>query len=212
MHLERLERAKVERLYARGDFVFREGDAADAIFCLQRGAVKVYKLGQAGEEVAIRLLGSGALMGYRPMLAQDSFAASAVALDDSTICTIPSSLALSILRESPDLALQLLGKLATELRVSEEQMVQRAVESVQQRTARFLLWLYESAAADDSGTTFVSILRREDMATAIGTTPETLSRTLHDLERRRIIELDRRSIRVRRIDTLRRMALDGTVD
>jgi CRP-like cAMP-binding protein len=117
-----------------------------------------------------------------------------------------------ILRESPELALRLLGKLATELRVSEDQMVQRAVESVPQRTARFLLWLHDAHPRAADGVRFDSVLRREDIAMAIGTTPETLSRTLHDLKRRRIISLERRAIRVHEPAALRRLARGKGLD
>jgi len=206
---DRLEYARMERRYARGEVVFREGDPAHAMYCIQRGAVKLYKLGQSGEEVVIRLLGVGEIMGYRPMFAKDPFAATAVALEDSVICTIPRAAALATLRESPDLALRLLEKLAVELRVSEEQMMQRSLESVPQRTARFLLWLHENSAAKNGVIPFGSILRREDMAMAIGTTPETFSRTLHELERRQIIGLARRAIHIRHRESLERLALEG---
>lgn len=203
---------RVLRRFKRGEVVFREGEPAAAVHCIQIGAVKLYKLGREGEEVVIRLLGPGDIMGYRPLLANDMFAATAVALEDTTVCTVSRELLMTALRESPDLALRVMEKLASELRVSEDQMVARVVETVPQRTARFLLWLYDARSNGHARVRFDSLLRREDMAMVIGTTPETLSRVLHDLERRGALQLERRAIHVRELEKLRHLATHGTLD
>lgn len=206
VHLDRVDQAKAVRRYRRGDVVFREGTPANEVHCIQSGSIKVYKLGRDGEEVIIRLLGPGEIMGYRPLFAGDDFAATARALEDSVVCAVGRDVMITLLRESPDLALRLLEKLAKELRVSEDQMVQRAVESVPQRTARFLLWLH---TPEPGGRRLDSALRREDMALMIGTTPETLSRTLHEFARLGIVDLERRSVRIRRPQELHDLSVHG---
>jgi CRP-like cAMP-binding protein len=211
-HLERIGRGKIVHRYQRGDIVFREGEPASAIHCIQQGTVKVYKLGRDGEEVVIRLLGPGDIMGYRPLLANDTFAANASVLEDTTVCTVTRKLLMAALRESPELASRMMEKLAAELRVSEDQMVRRVVETVPQRTARFLLWLHDAHANGHNHVRFESLLRREDMAMVIGTTPETLSRTLHDLERRNVVGLERRAIQIRELEKLQHLAAHGTLD
>jgi CRP-like cAMP-binding protein len=211
-HLEQIERRKVERHFERGETVFREGDPADAVHCIQRGVVKLYKLGPDGEELVIRLLGAGDIMGYRPLLANDAFAATARVLEATTVCTFEREFLFNLLRDSPDLAMHIMKKLASELRVSEDQMMSRIVEHVAQRTARFLLWLLETRAESDHHAQFESALRREDMAMVIGTTPETLSRVLHDLERREIVGLSRKAIRIREPARLRLLAEEGILN
>jgi CRP/FNR family transcriptional regulator len=114
---------------------------------------------------------------------------------------------MGLLRESPDLALGLLSKLATELRISEDEMVARVSHTAAQRVARFLLWLMNGLAPSRGASHDIDVpLRREEMAHIIGTTAETLSRVLHDLARRDILDIDRRSIRVRDIEQLRAVA------
>jgi len=189
--------------------VFREGEPAHAVHCIQRGVVKLYKLGPDGEELVIRLLGPGDIMGYRPVLADDLFAATARALEETTVCTFRREFLFALLRESPELAMHIMKKLASELRVSEDQMMSRLVENVPQRTAHFLLWLFDAERMAEDQTPYEAALRREDMAMVIGTTPETLSRVLHDFERRKILDLSRKSIRVREPEQLRRLAAGG---
>jgi CRP-like cAMP-binding protein len=211
-HRERIERSKVERTFQRGTIVFSEGERAHAVHCIQRGVVKLYKLGPDGEELVIRLLGPGDIMGYRPLLADDLFAATARVLEETTVCTFSRELLFELLRKSPELAMHIMKKLASELRVSEDQMMSRIVENVPQRTARFLLWLLDAERMAQDRTPYESALRREDMAMVIGTTPETLSRILHDLERREILDLSRKSIRVREPEVLRHLAELGTLN
>jgi len=211
-HQQSIERRKVEHTFERGAIVFHEGERAHAVHCIQRGVVKLYKLGPEGEELVIRLLGPGDIMGYRPLLADDLFAATARVLEETTVCTFNREFLFKLLRESPELAMHIMKKLASELRVSEDQMVSRIVENVPQRTARFLLWLFDAKRLAEDRTPYESALRREDMAMVIGTTPETLSRILHELERRKILDLSRKSIRVREPKLLRHLADLGTLN
>jgi CRP-like cAMP-binding protein len=206
-HLERLDDAKVVWHYRRGQPIFDEGDPADTLYCIYAGLVRLYKIGQRDEEIVIRLLRPGDVMGYRPMLANEPMAASARAIDDTTVCLITRPVLLSLLRDSSDLALALLSKLATELRISEDEMVARVSHTASQRVARFLLWLMNGFAPSRGAPNDIDVpLRREEMAHIIGTTPETLSRVLHDLARREILDIDRRRIRVRDLEQLRAVA------
>jgi CRP/FNR family transcriptional regulator len=202
-HLEHIDRHKTVRHYRRGQPVFHEGDPPDTLYCIYSGLVRLYKIGQRDEEIVIRLLRAGDVMGYRPMLANEPIAASARAIEDTTICLITRSAIFAVLRDSPDLALTLMGKLAVELRVSEDEMVARVSRTAAQRVARFLLWLMSGFPQANDPHNIDLPLRREDMAHIIGTTPETLSRVLHDFARRGILHLDRRSIRVRDLAGLR---------
>ncbi len=96
---------------------------------------------------------------------------------------------------SSDLALDMMAKLSAELRVSEEQMISLLHHSVKQRTARLLLTLIDSAdEADTSRPQRLVRLQRTEMAQILGTTPESLSRTLHTFAEEKLIDSTRTSI------------------
>ncbi len=197
-HLERLEREKSVRRYDRGESVFYEGSPVLAIYLICSGLVKLYKTGRRREQLVIRLLGPGDITGYRALLAGEPYAATAEAVEPSTVCAISKETFLGLLRQSPELSLGLLSKMAREMRASEEQMVAMAQESVRQRTARLLLFFHsgKSAATEKhkAGEPVEVPLLHKEMAEMIGTTPETFSRTLHALARRGIIRLTRSKI------------------
>jgi CRP-like cAMP-binding protein len=209
-HLDKLDREKTVQHYQRGQGIFYEGHSATAIYCVYSGRVKLYKVGRKDEETLIRLLGPGDLIGYRPLLANEPYAATAEAVEDSILCVLSKETVSELLHDCPELALSLLAKLARELRTSEEQMLSILQESVSQRTARVLLWLFEQGGKNAGVGPESSIpMHRIELAQMIGTTPETLSRILHQFAARGIIELTRKSIKPRNIHPLNRLAKSG---
>ena len=193
----KLDHEKTAHEYERGQVIFYEGTPPLAIYCIHSGIVKLYKSGKNGTHIMIRILGPGEVIGYRALLADESYAATAEAVDATTVCTITRNTINELLKNDPGLILRLLSKLATELRVSEDQMVTRLQEPVRQRTARFLLWLRESLTDGSRPSNTIAVpLLREEMAQMIGTTPETFSRTLRALSREKVIAYDRKSISI----------------
>lgn len=210
--LMKLQREKVVKNYKRGQVIFHEGTPSAAIHCIYSGLVKLYKVGRDGQEIVIRLLKSGEVLGFRALCAHEIYSATAQVVEDTTVCTVTKETLFNIMRESPELAIRMLSKLAVELRVSEDQLVSRVLESVPQRTARLLISLIDDPFARSTKQRSVDLpLRRDEMAQIIGTTPETLSRILKQLKSRRIIELDRRLMTVRKPRQLQRIADRGLI-
>ena len=204
---ERFERTRSALVFRRGQGLFYEGEPAHSLFVVCSGMVKVFTSWIDGEEQVLRLLGPGEIIGYRPLLAGDPYNASAEAVEDSAVCMIPGATVRELIRDDPDFALELLTKLATELRVSEGLMMDLLRRPVRQRVARLLLGLLP-AGRDGSGALAIEAhgLRRKDMARMIATSPETFSRALRSLARRGILEFTRDVIEVRELESLRRLA------
>ncbi len=195
---DRVERDKATHLFRRGQVVFFAGAPAHALYVVRSGRVKVFRTGRGGQEQVLRLLGPGELIGYRPLLANEPYVASAEAVEDSTICIIPAATVRELLRDEPAAALELLAKLARELRLSEDLMMDLLHRPVRQRAARLLLILLEDGRrAAEPAVLLSQHLRRLDMARMIGTTPETLSRVLRDFAQRGIVTLARDRIGIR---------------
>lgn len=205
-HLDFLDREKVVYEYDRGQALFYEGHHATAVYSIYSGRVRLFKVGRKDEETTIRLLGPGDIVGYRALLADEPFAATAEAVVPSTVCVISRDTILALLRQSPNLALEMLARLSRELRTSEDQMIAFLQESVRQRTARLLLWLAEKGEKGDNSAALDVPLRRKELAQMVGTTPETLSRTLHQFADSGFIELTRTKILINKILPLKRLA------
>jgi CRP-like cAMP-binding protein len=209
--LERLEQVKSVREYQRGDVIYYENTPSFAIYCVSVGWVKLYKVGSRAERQVTRLLGPGDVMGHRALLANEPYSATAEVLETSVICTIPKDPFLNMLLESPQLSLKVMGRLALELRISEEQLLILSQKSVQQRTAQMLLLLKRKSQQKDDECVELRIpLRRNEMAQMIGTTPESLSRTLRHLAKRGILRVTRMDLCILDAAALERIAGDST--
>jgi CRP-like cAMP-binding protein len=190
--IQRLDQVKSVREYQRGDVIFYENTPSFAIYCVCSGWVKLFKVGSRAERQVIRLLGPGDVIGHRALLADESYSATSEVIETSVICTIPKDPFKSMLLESPQLSLKVMGRLAQELRTSEEQLLILSQKSVQQRAARMLLLLRKKSPHRDDECVDLRIpLRRNEMAQMIGTTPESLSRTLRLLAERGILRVAR---------------------
>lgn len=204
----RLASSAVPHAYRAHESLFHEGTPALALHCVHAGAVKLFRRLYSGEEVVVGVRGAGDLVGLRGVLAGIPYATTAMTLGPATVCAIPGATLLALLRENAALAVRLLGRLALESRQAEDELVERAHCGVGQRTARFLVrWLApaDAAACAPRGEA-APALGREEMARLIGTTPESLSRTLHAFAREGLLALEARRIRVLDPVALRRRA------
>jgi CRP-like cAMP-binding protein len=204
---ERLGQDKATHLFRRGQLIFYAGALAHALYIVRSGRVKVFRTWPGGEEQVLRLLGPGEILGYRPLLANEPYVASAEAVEDSVLCVIPAATLRELLRDVPELALELLAKLARELRMSEDLMMDLIYRPVRERAARLLLVLLEdNRGAADPALLRSHQLKRQDMARMIGTTPETFSRVLRSFAQRGIVALARDRIRIRDRSLLHKVA------
>ena len=175
-----------------------EGDSATAVTLILEGAIKLTRAGERGDPQVLRLLGPGGVFGLRPVLAGDTFAVSAIALAECRTCTYPARALVEMLRASPDFAAAVMAHLAQELRYSEDMLMVLTRRPVKRRIADVLLLLHGQPVPGDDWAPFAGIrLKRKEMAQMVGTTPETLSRTLAEFAQQGLIDLDRRRITLR---------------
>ncbi len=205
--LTRLDKEKSVHNYQKGQVIFYEGNPPLGIYCIYSGRVKLYKVGRKGRQQIIRVVGPGEIMGYRALLANETFSATAEALEATTICVIPKLTLVQLLQQSHELALQFMAKLGHELSLEREQLMSLTQESVKQRTARLLLLLLEGGDKKPETTQGIKVpfLRRE-MAEMIGVAPETLARTLQHFVQKGVILVKGSQIYVNNLSRLKTIA------
>jgi len=201
--LELLNKNRISHIYQRGQVIFYEGNPAFAMYCIYSGRVKLYKQRKNGEPRVIRLLGPGDVMGYRAIFANEPYAVTAEAVETTTICTVSKDALFRVLKKSPELTFQFLSKLSKELKISEEQILIITDDSITQRTCKLLLSLLKVSPYKEKSTNVIKCpLSRNEMAQMIGTSPETLSRILHSLQKKGIIYLKGSEITITKFSEL----------
>ncbi|UTC09539.1 Crp/Fnr family transcriptional regulator [Latilactobacillus curvatus] len=159
---------------------------------LAKGSIKVYQLSTAGKEQLLRMMEPGDFEGEKLLFKTEDEPLYGEVLQDSTICTLSRSAFQQLLLAYPEISLKLLEATTDKMTRLEKQANLINIESVESRIVTYLLDL-----AKASGETEVMIpMKLKELATYIGTTPETLSRKLKQLERHALIERNGRKIAI----------------
>jgi CRP/FNR family transcriptional regulator len=202
--LEHLDRARVTKEYMPGEIVFHEGDDCHGVYCLEEGLIGVRKTSAGGNSILLHLENPGNTMGYRAFLAGEQYHASAEALEPCRVCFINAATVHSLLAQSPALGLRYLERVSRNLGAAEEKILQNATLSVRARFAYLLTVLVDRYAPNkrQSPIEFELPLSRHDLASMIGTTPESMSRTIAKMEQDGIAIFSGRNVIVQELDAL----------
>ncbi len=194
--MEQINDEKVCTPYKKGEYIFKEGTRPHGVFCVNRGKIKLSKLGDDGREQIIRLAKPGDPLGYRALLSGDLYNCSAVALDDSGVCFVPKELFLGILQKDVQLSMEMMKLLSDDLRKAELQITHLAQKPVRERVAEALLFIKETYGFESDGITIDAQFTREDLANIVGTATETLIRLLSEMNKDKIINLSGKKIQI----------------
>lgn len=195
-------------LYARGEKIFSEGNRSTSLYCISKGRVKMSKFGSEGKEQIVHLAKSGDVIGYRSVISGEPYSASAIAIEDSRICSIPRSVFHELIHSNSKLSGAIMKLLTDELRSARVKITNLAQKSVMERLAETLLMLKEFyQGGDDSDDINITItITREEIANIVGTATETVIRLLADLRKENILGLNGKTITILDKDSLLKIA------
>lgn len=178
--------------------IYTQGDPTDGLYCLCEGLVKEISLDAEGRLRWVRLLGPGELLGSGEALCATPQAQTAIALRQSRLLWIPQEEFRTIATEHADLLLWVAMHMARQLCYLRSALVQRAyTESAVRLTEALHHVAEEFGTATERGRLIDLDLSRDEWAALVGIAPETVSRVLHQLAERGVLELHGRRILLR---------------
>jgi len=195
------------RHLAAGDSTFRQGEPAGELFLLLEGGLKLVRSGWGREPVILRILHPGEVfdLGHGPHRLRHD--ATASALRGSTLAVWPLPAWQKLLREIPNLPFGLVQALSLELAETQGRFLEIASLDVPRRLAHAVLRLIDRAGRhEEEGMRIDVPLSRQDLAAMTGTTLHNVSRILTRWERHGLIIGGRRTLLVRDIPALMRLA------
>jgi CRP/FNR family transcriptional regulator len=173
-----------ERQYQKDDYIFLEGEAPEALYVVKSGKVKVLRHSQDGKDVVLRMAGQGQLLGSVAVFDGGGYPGTAQAIEDCALLVISRNDCLTLVTRFPVFALMVINDMGIRLRSSAEQIRSLAVERVEQRIARTLIKLGQTAGADSSEGRVIELpLTRQDVADMTGATVETATRVMSKFRR-----------------------------
>lgn len=181
-----------QRTYPKGSVIVFEDDPGDALYLVAGGQVKVVLIGEDGREVILSVLGEGSFFGEMALLDDQPRSAHVIAMDDSTLLLLRRDDFQARLRQSPAVAISLLAELSRRLRQADEKIGALVLLDVNGRVAALLLRLAE----EEGGDLITKKLTHHTIAQMIGSSRETVSRTMRNLVDREVIRVNRKEIQL----------------
>ena len=198
---------EIDNSYKKGEVLFSEGSYPKALYVVYKGIVKIHKYGVNGKEQITRLASAGDLIGFRSLLNNESYTASATAIEETKLFKIPSEAFFNLLKENPDFSMKVIQMLANDLRQSEKQVVNMAQKSVREKIAEALLLLSNKFGVNENTNALNSILTRKEIGDIAGVTTESAIRTISDFNKEEIIGIEGKRILIKDLTKLEREAI-----
>lgn len=186
------------------DIVFRQDDPATAFFIVVDGWVKLFRITMAGEEAVIHVFTKGDSFAEAVAFTGKLYPATAQAVSDARVVSIPAAHVVKCIRDAPDIALAMIASTQGHLHALVQQVEQLKAQTGVQRLAEFLVSL---APGQEGACTIALPYDKALIAGRLGLKPETLSRAFAKL---RSIGVKVRSAQVTigEVSKLRRFASD----
>ena len=189
--LKRIDAVVLERNYKKGESIFLEGEPGEGLHFVRTGRVKIVKTAEDGREHIIKFLKAGEIFAEVLLFNHLPYPAASVAVEDSRVGLIRNEDLEKLILENNALALLLIRSLSQRLLYAQQKIKELALQDVPARTAELLLRLSrEQGKRDAAGKPLLELPEsRQELAGLMGTSRETLSRTLSDFKKRKLISM-----------------------
>ena len=171
--------------------IFAQGDAADSIFYIHKGKVKLTVVSNRGKEAVIAILGAGDFFGEGSLAGQIKRMSTSSAMSRASVARIDKTAAVRVLHEQPVFAeLFLQHMLARSIRI-EEDLVDQLFNSSEKRLARVLL-LLANFGKDAKPEMAIAKISQQTLAEIVGTTRSRVSFFMNKFRKLGFIEYNGR--------------------
>lgn len=182
-----------EKHLAKKEKVFHEGEIAYFVYWVINGTIKTSKTDYYGKSYTTDIYTAGSFFGHLPFQHHAEYNESASALEPTVVGIIPKQDFLNAIYRKPHLNNFLLHQISQQLTDKNNRLLQLAYASVRERVALALL----KFSSITSGELNLPAVSREDLASLVGTTKESLVRTLSEMKRDGLLEMNGREIAVK---------------
>jgi CRP/FNR family transcriptional regulator, cyclic AMP receptor protein len=182
-------RGKTVIEYGTNCSIFRQGQAADSLFYIKRGEVKLAVTSRQGKEAIVAILGAGEFFGEGCLAGQTSRMATAVALTECTLDKLEKSLMVRLLHEQHDVSELFVKHLLSRTIRYEADLVDQLFNSSEKRLARILL-LLAHFGKESRAETIIPRVSQDTLAQMVGTTRSRVSHFMNKFRKLGFIDYD----------------------
>jgi CheY-like chemotaxis protein/CRP-like cAMP-binding protein len=193
LELESLIRNKKTRDFNKKEMIYLEGSFPNVLYYVNTGKIKTYCTNEDGKELISGLYAEGEFFGYVPLLSEAPYNDSATAMEDAELTVIPREDFFTLLYSNRDVAQKFIKLLSNNVKEQEERLLKTAYNSIRKRVAESLIRFYETYKGEPG--TEIPIFR-DDLAKVVGTSTETVIRTLSEFKDEGLITTSGRRITI----------------
>ena len=187
----------IPKQVAKGAYLFREGAPSEGFYIVQRGGINVHRVSASGKEQVIHLFQPVESFAEATLATETGYPADARATMDSTVLLIPKRDFVELLRSRPELALRMLASMSQHLRVLVGLLDDLTLKDMETRLANWLLKHCPRPLPNESVAVQLDRTKRV-LAAEMGTTSETLSRTLAKFREQKLVQVKGNTITLTR--------------
>jgi len=204
--MRRLDGLITERIRVkRKDTLYRPGERFSAVYAIRLGTFKTLVLAEDGREQITGYHLAGAVIGLDGV-GDDRYTCQAIALEDSEVCVVPFDLLDRLAAEVPTLRRNLFRLVSRDLSRDHTMMLLLGSRPAEERLTLFLLDLAERYRARGySAHEFVLRMTREEIASYLGLTLETVSRLFSGLQEEGLLQVQGRAVKLLDVSALNRL-------
>jgi CRP/FNR family transcriptional regulator, dissimilatory nitrate respiration regulator len=196
----------VDQTLNRGQTIFTDGEEASGFYVVITGKVKIFKLSPEGKEQILHIFGPGESFGEVPVFMGNHFPANAETLEKSRIFFFSRPDFISLIKRAPMLSMNMLAALSRRLRMLARLVEDLSLKEVPARLAAYLIYLSEQNHGNDDLDLEIT---KGQLASLLGTIPETLSRIFAKLSSQELIQVQGRRLRILDREGLEDLASSG---
>lgn len=171
----------------KNEYLYLAGDYDDTLYIVRKGQIRITNISESGKEQLIRLLNPGDFTGewtiFTDSIKHTSYAQATL---DTQICSITRTDLEELLNKYPRISTEILKTMAIRLQESQNQTTSITTQDVTTRIIYYINGLVDSDTQDEI--TVSLPMSKKDLASYLGTTPETLSRRFTYLEEKGLIK------------------------
>lgn len=192
------------RSVERGQHVLHKGSAGEHLLFLLAGRLQAVDLTEDGREIGLNFLSAGDYFGELSIIDNLPRSASVVACENSLVALLPRAQALELIYHTPLVVERLLKRMASSIRMAANYRTILGIPNAFQRV--FALLSQFSRVAPGGLVVIESMPTQQEIAIMVNTSRETVSRAIHALIQKGVVEKDIRRLIVRQPEALRRVA------
>jgi CRP/FNR family transcriptional regulator, cyclic AMP receptor protein len=188
--IEKISKIGIRKTFKKDSVVLYENETGSALFVIVEGKVKISRVSDDGREVILTILNDSDFFGEMAILDGLSRSANVTAMEDSELFIIQRNDFIALLQTHPEISIALLKELTQRMRAADLKIKSLSLKDAEGKVATVILQLADDLGKIKNGTVEIEKLPlQHDLANMAGTSRETISRTLHSLVKKELIEL-----------------------